>query len=235
MTVVIRRQSLYQRAHDEMARRIVSGEWKPGSAIPNEVEIAREFGLSSGTIRKALDMLEAERLVVRQQGRGTFVADTSRNYMAAYRRLRTGDDKPVVAQITVRAIQQAPATADEMRVMQVEPGSLVWRIERLYEEAGTFMMLEFAHLPAALYPGDRLLEDGAFDVAVGAQRYGILLGKVSERIALEPPPISIADRLPSGKQFVKLDRVVRTLDGRVAEWRVAWCDMQGKSYASEYF
>lgn len=235
MSVGIRRQSLYQRAHDEMARRIVSGEWKPGSAIPNEVEIAREFGLSSGTVRKALDILEAERLVERKQGRGTFVVDTSRNYVTAYRRLRTGDDKPVVAQITVQAIERGPATDEEARVMQVERGSPIWRVERLYEEARKFMMLEFACLPANLYPGDKLAEDGAFDVAIGAQRYGILLGKVSERIALESPPGPVAARLPSVRQFVKLDRVVRTLDGHVAEWRVAWCDMQGKSYASEYF
>ncbi len=237
MALGIRRLSLYQHAHDEMARLIVSGEWKPGSAIPNEVELARKFGLSSGTVRKALDMLEGERLIVRKQGRGTFVADTSSNYMAAYRRLRTGDDKPVIAQITVRMVAQGPATDTEARTMEVEPGASVWRVERLYEEAGRFMMLEFAHLPAALYPGEHLVDNGAFDVAIGAQKYGILLGKVSERIALELPPDPIAATLglPPDKQLMKLDRVVRALHGRVVEWRVAWCDMQGKSYASEYF
>jgi DNA-binding transcriptional MocR family regulator len=61
---------LYLQVRDVIAQRIVDGEWKPHTAIPSGSELAREFGVSPGTIRKALDLAEAERLLTRRQGRG---------------------------------------------------------------------------------------------------------------------------------------------------------------------
>src|SRR5262245_32399559 len=66
---------LYARLRDVLIERIRSGEWKPGQLIPNEFEIAAEFGVSQGTARKAIGELASERLVLRRQGRGTFVVE----------------------------------------------------------------------------------------------------------------------------------------------------------------
>ena len=63
---------LYLQLHDAPTERVASGQWKPRQALPNEGELAREFDVSVGTMRKALDLMEAERLVTRRQGRGTF-------------------------------------------------------------------------------------------------------------------------------------------------------------------
>ena len=60
---------LYLQLSDALAERIAKGEWKPHAAIPNEGDLAREFGVSPGTMRKALDLLEGQRLVSRRQGR----------------------------------------------------------------------------------------------------------------------------------------------------------------------
>ena len=68
---------LYLQVRDALVERIGKGEWKPGAAIPNEVDLAREFGISSGTMRKALDLLEDQRVVTRSQGRGTYINDHS--------------------------------------------------------------------------------------------------------------------------------------------------------------
>ena len=73
---------LYLQLRDALAERIASGEWKPGTAIPNESDLAREFGVSAGTMRKALDLMEAEHLLTRRQGRGTFVNDQSSDELA---------------------------------------------------------------------------------------------------------------------------------------------------------
>jgi len=61
---------LYLQVRDALGERIAGGEWKPSTAIPNEGDLARQFGVSPGTMRKALDLLEAERLLTRRQGRG---------------------------------------------------------------------------------------------------------------------------------------------------------------------
>ena len=66
---------LYLQVKDMLVQRIIGGTWKPGAAIPNEIELSRELGISVGTVRKALDEMEGERLILRRQGRGTFVID----------------------------------------------------------------------------------------------------------------------------------------------------------------
>lgn len=66
---------LYKQVRDALAQRIAAGEWQPRDAIPNEHDLAVEFGVSGGTMRKAMDDLEADGFIHRQQGRGTFVRE----------------------------------------------------------------------------------------------------------------------------------------------------------------
>src|ERR671913_288944 len=65
---------LYRQAKDVLTRRIAEGAWQPGQILPSEFEIAADLGVSQGTVRKALDEMTAENLLVRRQGKGTFVA-----------------------------------------------------------------------------------------------------------------------------------------------------------------
>src|SRR6476646_6402737 len=65
---------LYRQIKVLITQSLQAGEWKPGELIPSEVELANRFKVSQGTVRKAIDELSAENLVVRRQGKGTFVA-----------------------------------------------------------------------------------------------------------------------------------------------------------------
>jgi GntR family transcriptional regulator len=67
-----RRLPLYQRVRDQIAHE-VGKTWRPGDAIPSEAELAKTHGVALGTLRKALDILVAEGLLERFQGKGTFV------------------------------------------------------------------------------------------------------------------------------------------------------------------
>ncbi len=64
---------LYLQVRDAMLEKVRSREWPLGSQLPNEQQLAQEMGVSHGTVRKALAVLEHEHLVRREQGRGTFV------------------------------------------------------------------------------------------------------------------------------------------------------------------
>ena len=93
---------LYLQVRDALASRIAMGEWKPNAAIPNEGDLAREFGVSSGTMRKALDLMEGERLLTRRQGRGTFVNDQSSDELAErYSNIRTADGERITGEMNV--------------------------------------------------------------------------------------------------------------------------------------
>src|ERR1700694_5609817 len=70
-------QVLYLQVREALVKRIADGTWKAGDAMPNEGNLARELGVSMGTLRKALDLMERERLITRKQGRGTFINDPS--------------------------------------------------------------------------------------------------------------------------------------------------------------
>ena len=104
---------LYLQLHDAMTQRVAGGQWKPGP-IANEGDLAREFGVSTGTVRKALDLMEVERLITRRQGRGTFVNDqTTRDLSSRFCNIRTLDGRPVFPQFRVERVTEAQANEVE--------------------------------------------------------------------------------------------------------------------------
>jgi len=70
---------LYKEAKRQMMGALTEGEWKPGEAIPSERRLSGRYGISIGTVRKAIDELVAENILIRQQGRGTYVASHNRD------------------------------------------------------------------------------------------------------------------------------------------------------------
>src|SRR5262245_21423148 len=80
-------EPLYEQVRKALLQRISEVHWKPGELLPNEHELARELGVSPGTTRKALDILEREQVLLRQQGRGTTVVDQSTVNVARFSNL----------------------------------------------------------------------------------------------------------------------------------------------------
>src|SRR3954462_1053408 len=107
---------LYQQIKGLILQSFEAGEWKPGEAIPSEMELAARFRVSQGTVRKAIDELAAENLVVRRQGKGTFVATHAEQHVR-YRFLKlvpdAGDDGP--AQRSILECRRQRASADVAR------------------------------------------------------------------------------------------------------------------------
>ena len=132
---------LYLQIKSLITKGLQSGEWKPGEAIPSEGELARRFGVSQGTVRKAVDEMAADNLLVRRQGRGTFVA-THHEDRAQFRFLRLAAwNGPLYAFFEsefatpmTRAeekIRAVAATAAEARLLAVERGAPLLSVERV--------------------------------------------------------------------------------------------------------
>ena len=228
---------LYLQVREAMIERIAKGEWKPGGAIPNEVDLARELGISSGTMRKALDILEAERAVTRQQGRGTYVTDQSSDArVSRFWRIGGVDGAAVVGDSKAIDIVEAPANDDERRRLSLGPHDHVYRIRGIYLNRKLPFMVEEASLPAALFPGLLEKKGTPHRIAALAQEHGILLGKAEERISIRNAPASVAEALHIAPDtpVMRLDRVIRMLDGQPVEWRIAHCNLaDGCFYISE--
>jgi GntR family transcriptional regulator len=229
---------LYLQLRDALAERIASGEWKPNSAIPNEGDLAREFGVSAGTMRKALDLMETERLLTRRQGKGTFVNDQSSDELAArFCNIRGADGKRACGQIKSADVAEGPANEAACLRLRLQQGDRVHRIRRVRQQKGQPYMLEEVVLPAALFPDLALGKNpGVTDrIIVLAQEYGILLGRAEERVSASGASAEVAEKLgiaPDAPVMV-LDRVVLALDGRPIEWRMAWCHLVDRYYMAE--
>lgn len=81
-----KRETLFEQVSRAVADLIERGEWKPGEMLPNEVDLSERFGVSQGTMRRALKMLVDQGVLLRQQGRGTFVAEFRSNESLVYER-----------------------------------------------------------------------------------------------------------------------------------------------------
>jgi len=217
---------LYLQVRDVLAERIASGEWKPGVAMPNEGDLASQFSVSPGTMRKALELLEAERVLTRRQGRGTFVKDpTSEDRIVRHCNLR--DPRGKAMRGDIRTLKFAEATADEFERSRLGLAwnGQVYRVTRARAHQDRTFMVEEVSLPTALFPG--LPERNVTPLALPelAQAYGILLGKGEEHVsiaaasALASEVLKIAEASP----VLHLDRVIMTRDGRPAEWRRGEC------------
>ncbi len=227
---------LYLQVRDALASRIAMGEWKPNAAIPNEGDLAREFGVSSGTMRKALDLMEGERLLTRRQGRGTFVNDQSSDELAVrYSNIRTADGEHITGEIKVLSITQASANAGECARLRLRSEDRVWRIQRLRLDKGEPFMVEEVAMPAALFPDLDEQKDLPARIVVLAQQYGILLGKGEERVSIGAASASVAETLgiKVGAPILTLDRLVYDLGGKAVEWRLGMGNFSGKYYLAE--
>ena len=221
---------LYLQVRDAIIERIGKGEWKPGTAIPNEVDLAREFGISSGTMRKALDLLEVERAVTRQQGRGTYVTDHSSDaHLSRYWRIGRVDEARAAEDSKTIEIVQAPANVEESRRLRLQPSDEVFRVRGVCSNGTLPFMVEEASLPAALFPGLLDKKGAPHRIANLAQEHGILLGKAEECISIRNAPASVAEalRIAPDTPVMRLDRIIRMLDGQPIEWRIAHCNLAG--------
>jgi GntR family transcriptional regulator len=238
MTVVGRfaTRPLYLQVKDMLVQRIVAGAWKPGAAIPNEIELSRELGISVGTVRKALDEMEGERLISRRQGRGTFVIDqTSDECAIRFSNIRDPDGMRIAGEVQSCALAMATANAAETQLLQLRNGETVLRLRRLRMHDRQPLMIEASTVPQARFPGLAQENDITASIVVLAHRYGLLLGRAQEKISVTAAEGEVADALKvaKGTPLMRLESIVYTIDGRPIEWRVAQCNLRDNYYMTE--
>ena len=145
---------LYQQIKELLTRGLQGGEWLPGQAIPSEMELAARFRVSQGTVRKAVDELATENLLVRRQGRGTFVA-THAEERTQYRFLRLMSDAGGAPGLQRHLIgcRRQRAAADAARALGLKSGDPVVEIRRVLLSADLPVVLDDILLPGALFKG----------------------------------------------------------------------------------
>jgi GntR family transcriptional regulator len=148
---------LYQQIKVLILQSLQAGEWKPSTAIPSEMELAARFKVSQGTVRKAIDELASENLLVRRQGKGTFVA-THAERQIQYRFLKlipdNGDPSSEgPAQRQIIDCKRSRASVEVARALAIRQGDAVLQVRRVLSFASKPTILEDLWLPAAPFKG----------------------------------------------------------------------------------
>ena len=219
---------LYQQIKQLILQGLQRGEWRPGEVIPSEFELAARYKVSQGTVRKAVDELAAEHLLVRRQGRGTFVA-THAEQQVQYRFLRLHPDNGTVdsegpAERDVVDCRRQRASAEVARALGLRAGDPVLQARRLLCFSGAPTILEDLWLPGGPFKGltaERLSLYHGPMYALFEAEFGVRMVRADEKIRAVLPDEAQAALLEVSRAtpLLSVERVAYTYNDVPMELR----------------
>ena len=220
---------LYQQIKVLLVRSLQAGEWQPGQAIASEQELAQRFKVSQGTVRKAIDELAAENLLVRRQGRGTFVA-THAEAGTQYRFLRLTPDRPAATGLQRRLLdcRSMRPGADVAGLLELAAGEPVLQVRRLLldgdENPPRPVVLDELWLPGGAFKGlnaERLQAWQGPMYRLFEAEFAVRMIRAEEKIravVAGPEEASVLE-VPAGTPLLSVERLACTYGDRPVELR----------------
>lgn len=216
---------LYQQIKALLLQSLDQGEWKPGEAIPSEVDLAARFQVSQGTVRKAIDELAADNLLLRRQGKGTFVA-THHEAKVRFRFLRLAPDDGVALASDSRVLEcrRVRSPADVAALLQMRSGDIVVNLRRLLTFEGEPTILDDIWLPGSVFKGlsiSSLARNKGPLYAYFESEYGVSMVRAEEKIKAVSATPSESELLHVAAQspLLRVERVSYTYGDRPMEVR----------------
>jgi GntR family transcriptional regulator len=216
---------LYQQIKGLILQSLQAGEWKPGEAIPSEMDLAARFRVSQGTVRKAIDELAAENLVVRRQGKGTFVA-THSEQQVRYRFLKlvpdSGDEGP--AQRTILDCRRVRASAEVARALALRSGDSIVQVRRVLSFGSVPTILEDMWLPGNTFRGltaEQMANQQGPTYALFELEFGVRMVRAEEKIRAVSADAQQAQllALEPGAPLLSVERLSYTYNDEPMELR----------------
>lgn len=232
------RTPLYRTVKQKLTDALRSGKWKHGQKIASEPQLAERFGVSVGTVRKAIGELEAENILVREQGRGTFVVSHTRDYMLnAFFRIVDADGQKQLPTTTLLSMRRTRADGTTAALLRITPRSPVIDIETLLSLKGRPTILDRIRLPVSLFGelGEHLYtrRDGTL-YGLFQERFGITVVRVEESITAVLASERDARLLgvAAGAPLLRIRRVGYTYKDVPVDARVRLVDSSRHGYLS---
>ena len=216
---------LYQQIKGLLLQSLDQGEWKPGEVIPSEFELAARFNVSQGTVRKAIDELAADNLLIRRQGKGTFVA-THNEAKVRFRFLRLAPDDGHASVTSSQLIdcRRVKAPADVARALDLSGADAVVNVRRLLSFDNEPTILDDIWLPGAVFKGlttEALTRYRGPLYAFFESEYGVSMVRADEKIkavaasATQAGFLKVAPETP----LLQVERISFTYGDRPMELR----------------
>lgn len=233
------RAPLYAEVRDAIVARIIKGTWAPGEMLPSETAIGAEFGVSQGTVRKALDDLSQRNLVVRRQGKGTFVAahTPERALFHFFHLVPDSGVRDLPTQSRVLSCKRRRPDAVEAEALNIAKTDRIIEIQRVRDMEGSPVIIENVLVAAELFSDldKRTLSDVPNELyQMYEERYGITVHRAVERLKAVEAGTFDAKHLnvKLGSPLLQIERVAETVDGRPIELRISRCRTNDHHYIS---
>ena len=218
---------LYQQIKALILGSLQAGEWKPGEALPSENDLAARFKVSQGTVRKAIDELASENLLVRRQGKGTFVA-THHEDRVHFRFLRLVPDngEPHYPKSKILDCKRLRAPAEIAKLLDLKAGDAVVQIERILFFSEEATVYEEIWLPGTTFKGlttERLVDWRGPMYALFETEFATHMVRATERLRAVAADELSAKHLgiEIGTPLLAVERVSFTYGERPVEVRKA--------------
>ena len=230
---------LYEQIKAMILASLQASEWLPGDAIPSEMELAARYAVSQGTVRKAIDELAAQNLLVRRQGKGTFVA-THQEDDWQYRFLRlapdSGEKFHLISQfLTCVKTKASPYVAN---LLKLKAGDSVIHIDRVQSFAGKPIVFEEIWLSGGRFKGldlDALTAWHGPVYALYESQYFTHMVRAEEKIKAIAANQVLAKHLnlEVGAPLLSVERVAFTYGNKPVEIRHARYDTSDQHYENK--
>jgi GntR family transcriptional regulator len=216
---------------DAVLERIRSGKLRPGGLLPSEADLHRELGVSLGTLRKALGVLESEQLIIREPGRGTFVRgrETDRAH-DRFDPIRSYDGALLPRRVITGKARIGTPKPWEQVALALVTGDRVVRFERLHRLGERAFAYELVCLSERRFPELLLCPSIPDDLEGLAQASGILLARAEGKVRVLALPLTVATMLGAtgGAVAMALERVTFDADDKPVEVTTTYYDLKNE-------
>lgn len=231
---------LYVRVREALTAELSRGTYPPGAALPNERELASRYGVSIGTLRAAVNTLVADGVLVRQQGRGTFVAthDRDRLRFYYYHIVEHGKAKEHYPEVAFVQFMKTKAEQDVASRLGIERGAAVFHLRNRVSLAGVVVNVDDIWLCAKRFAGldeKTIRERQSTLYQLYQARFNLTVARTAERLracSCGPEHAALLS-LPVGAPVLQIRRLAYAYDGTPIEWRVSTVNTTRHEYANE--
>jgi GntR family transcriptional regulator len=216
---------LYRQVYDIMVRKVAQGVWRPGASLPSEQNLAKEMGVSQGTMRKVLDALTAENLLERRQGKGTFIAEnTQERTLFRFFRIARPGGKRMTPERVDETVKLRASRAIERTKLGLARTDKVVEIVRTRHIEKVPSIHETIVLPAPLFPGIEKrpsLPNSLYSIY--QSDYGLNIVAAHEELSAQLATAADQEELgiPKGGPILVIERLAVSLQDQKVEWRIS--------------
>jgi GntR family transcriptional regulator len=230
---------LYVQIKKRITENLVGGLWHPGQSIPSEIELAHSYNVSQGTVRKAIDELAAESILIRRQGKGTFVAShNEENIQLRFLRLTSSIGNKEKLDNRLISFGKEKASNGLAKTLKINNASTIVSIKRVLTFNQKPLILDLIKVPASSFRGltpEKIVEKKGSMYRMYESDFGIQMLHAKEKIKAVAANSEVAKILgvKVNSPMLSVERISFTYDNSPIEWRLGLCLTENHHYATE--